>query len=89
MITAQKIKLTIDEIRLQLKNYNAIISDIQKEIHGKEGVLNNAYKDIKKGHPHYPMKLEMLTQLNLDRINLKQNKEKYDELADELVNKIQ
>jgi hypothetical protein len=89
MNTTQKIKLTIGEIRLQLKNYSAIIFDIQKEIYGKEGVLNNAYKDIKKGHPHYPMKLEMLTQLNLDRINLKQNKEKYNELADVLVNQIQ
>jgi hypothetical protein len=89
MNITQKIKLSIGELRQQLKNYSAIIADIQKEIDAKESILGNAYRDIKKGHPHYDMKLEMMTQLNIDRINLKQNKEKYNELADVLVNKIQ
>lgn len=83
-----QIKLTTTEIVAQLKNYESIILDVQKEIYGKEGVLNNAYKDIKKGHPHYPMKLEMMTQLNLDRLNLVQNKRSYQRLGDELVNRL-
>lgn len=87
METAQ-IKLTMTEIVAQLKNYESVILDIQKEIDGKEGVLNNAYKDIKKGHPHYPNKLDMITQLNLDRLSLEQNKKKHARLSDELVNRI-
>jgi hypothetical protein len=84
----QNIRLTMTEIVAQLKNYDAIILDVQKEIYGKEGVLNNAYKDIKKGHPHYPMKLEMITQLNLDRLNLEQNKRSHKRYSDELMNRI-
>lgn len=81
----KKRALTTTELLSAIKKYDDIILDEQNEIKAKEFILENAYRDIKRGHPHYPNKLEMITQLNLDRLNLKGNIDKRQELSDQVM----
>ena len=52
------------------KELPEFIADLEQEIRGKESVLNGAYKDFKKGHPHFSFKKQMEENLVKDKKDL-------------------
>jgi hypothetical protein len=60
---AIKLAKSANELRTTVKELTA-------EIAGKNSVLNNAFKDVEKGHPHWEVKSFILKQLPIDEKNL-------------------